>query len=145
MGLKLTFAGREASEYAASMFLAGERLIKAVGQSAKPPEVVLRVGASATMARTIAADFLMPILSIEGCRSSIRAGEFSEMLRDLRARDLDLVIGETEPAELARAGLVVELICRPSLVAVVSPDVAPLEDWKNLSLLEYRTSSAYLV
>lgn len=142
-GLKLTFAGREASEYAASMFLAGERLVKAVGQSAKPPEVVLRVGASATMARTIAADFLMPILSIEGCRSSIRAGEFSEMLRDLRARDLDLVIGETEPAELARAGLVVELICRPSLVAVVAPEVAPLEDWKNLSLLEYRTSSAY--
>jgi LysR family transcriptional regulator, transcriptional activator of nhaA len=142
-GLKLTFAGREASEYASSMFLAGERLVKALGQSAKPPEVVLRVGASAAMARTIAADFLMPVLSMEGCRTSIRAGDFTEMLRDLRARDLDLVIGETEPSELARAGLAVELICRPSLFAVVSPDVEPLEDWKNLSLLEYRTSSAY--
>lgn len=142
-GLKLTFAGREASEYAAAMFLAGERLVKAVGQNAKPPEAVLRVGASATMARTVAADFLMPILSLEGCRTSIRAGEFTDMMRDLRSRDLDLVIGETEPAELARAGLVVELIGRPALIAVVSPEIEPLEDWKNLSLLEYRTSCAY--
>ncbi len=142
-GLKLTLAGREASEHAAAMFLAGERLVKALGQAGDPPEVVLRVGASASMARTIAADFLMPVLTVEDCRPSIRTGDFNEMLRDLRSRDLDLVIGETEPAELARAGLEVELVCRPALVAVISPEVEPREDWRNLSLLEYRTSSVY--
>jgi len=142
-GLKLTLAGREASEHAAAMFLAGERLVKALGQTSEPSEVVLRVGVSASMARTIAADFLMPVLTVEDCRPSIHTGDFNEMLRDLRSRDLDLVIGETEPAELARAGLVVQLISRPPLVAVVRPEVEPKEDWKNLSLLEYRTSSVY--
>jgi LysR family transcriptional activator of nhaA len=142
-GLKLTLAGREASEHAASMFLAGERLVKALGQAADPTEVVLRVGASASMARTIAADFLMPVLTVEQCRPSIRTGDFNDMLRELRSGDLDLVIGETEPAELARAGLAVELICRPSLVAICSPEIEATEDWRNLSLLEYRTTSAY--
>jgi LysR family transcriptional regulator, transcriptional activator of nhaA len=142
-GLKLTLAGREASEHASAMFLAGERLVKALGQSTAPPAVVLRVGVSASMARTIAADFLMPVLTVEECRPSIHTGDFTEMLRELRSRDLDLVIGETEPAELARAGLAVELICRPALVAIVLPEIEPRPDWKNLSLLEYRTSSAY--
>jgi LysR family transcriptional regulator, transcriptional activator of nhaA len=142
-GLKLTLAGREASEHAAAMFLAGERLVRALGEVVDPPEIVLRVGASAAMARTIAAEFLMPVLTLPDCRPSIRAGDFIEMLRDLRSRELDLVIGETEPAELARAGLTVELICRPDLVAIVPIDVEPREDWKNLSLLQYRTTSAY--
>jgi LysR family transcriptional regulator, transcriptional activator of nhaA len=142
-GLKLTLAGREASEHAATMFLAGERLVKAIGRSTDPPEVVLRIGVSASMARTVAADFLMPVLTVEDCRPSIHTGDFNEMLRELRSRDLDLVVGETEPAELARAGLVVQLICRPPLVAIVGAEVEPSDDWRNLSLLEYRTSSVY--
>lgn len=142
-GLRLTLAGREASEHATAMFVAGERLVKALGQTTSQPEVVLRVGVSASMARTIAADFLMPVLTVEGCRPSIHTGDFNEMLRELRSRDLDLVIGETEPAELARVGLAVELICRPALVAVVLPEIEPRDNWKNLSLLEYRSSSVY--
>lgn len=142
-GMKLTSAGREASEHATAMFLAGERLVQALGKAGQPPDVVLRVGASASMARTIAADFLMPVLTVEGCRPSVRTGEFHDMLRDLRTRELDLVIGETEPAELARAGLAVQLISRPTLVAVVLPEIQPREDWKNLSLLEYRSTSVY--
>jgi LysR family transcriptional regulator, transcriptional activator of nhaA len=142
-GLKLTLAGREASEHAAAMFLAGERLVKALGKPAEPPKVMLRVGVSASMARTVAADFLMPVLAVDECRPSIHTGDFHEMLRELRSAELDLVIGETEPADLARAGLAVELICRPSLVAVVLPEIEPRSDWKNLSLLEYRSSSVY--
>jgi DNA-binding transcriptional LysR family regulator len=37
----------------------------------------------------------------------------------------------------------VTLIDRPTLVAVVHPDITPRKDWENLSILEYRTSSAY--
>lgn len=142
-GLKLTQAGRQAYEHTSAMFLAGERLVKALGREGSPPEITLRVGVSASMARTIAADFLMPVLTVEDCRPSVRTGDFNEMLRDVRARELDLIIGETEPAEAARAGLGVELVYRPTLVAVVLPDIEPRDDWKNLSLLEYRKSSVY--
>jgi LysR family transcriptional activator of nhaA len=142
-GLKLTHAGRDAFEHTNAMFLAGERLIHTLGRVAEPPDLALRVGVSSSMSRTTAADFLMPVLTVEGCRPLIRSGDFSEHLRDLRARELDLVIAETEPAEVARSGLAVELIHRPSLVAIVPPHIEPRPDWSDLSLLEYRASSPY--
>ena len=142
-GLRLTQAGRDAFEHTTSMFLAGERLVEALGQAAAPPVIVLRVGVSAATARNVAADFLMPVLTVERCRPSIRTGEFNDLLRELRSHELDLVIGEGEPLEAMRSGLEVALIHRPVLTAVVRADLEPRADWQNLSLLEYRTASVY--
>ena len=142
-GLRLTQQGRQAYEHTSAMFLAGERLVKALGREVTPPGITLRVGISASMARTVAADFLMPVLTVEGCKPSVRTGDFNELLRDVRSRELDLIVGETEPAEAARAGLAVELIYRPTLVAVALPEIEPRADWSNLSMLAYRVSSAY--
>jgi LysR family transcriptional regulator, transcriptional activator of nhaA len=142
-GLRLTQAGRDAFEHTTAMFLAGERLLKALGHASDPPIITLRVGVSAAMARTIAADFLMPVLTVEQCKPSIRTGDFTDLLRDLRSHELDLVVGETEPIEVSRAGLRVELIYRPVLVAICMPDTTPDTDWANLSLIEYRSSSVY--
>lgn len=143
VGLKLTQAGRDAYEHTTAMFLAGERLLESLGGDVEPAGVTLRVGVSATTARTVAADFLLPVLTMEECRPSIRSGDFNDLLRDLRAHELDLIVGETEPLALARAGLAVTLVDRPSLVAVVHPQVEPASDWSNLSLLEFRTASIY--
>lgn len=142
-GLKLTQAGQEAFQHTTTMFVAGERLAEALGQRGSVPEVLLRVGVSAGTARTLAADFLMPVLTVEQCRPSIRTGDFHELLRGVRANELDVVIGETEPAEMARAGLTVELIHRPLLVAIAPPDLVPEPGWKNVRLIEYRASSVY--
>ena len=142
-GLRLTQSGRDAFEHTTAMFLAGERLVEVLGQTMASPVVALRVGVSASMSRTMAADFLMPVLTVEQCRPSIRTGDFSELLRDLRSRELDLVVGEGEPLDIAKAGMEVSLIHRPVLVAVTHPASAPSEDWKNLSLLEYRSASVY--
>jgi LysR family transcriptional activator of nhaA len=142
-GLRLTQAGRDAYEHTTAMFLAGERLVEALGQAGAPAVVALRVGVSAATSRTIAADFLMPVLTVERCRPSIRTGEFTDLLRDLRSHELDLVVGEGEPLEAARSGMEIALIHRPVLVAILRPDIEPREDWQNLSLLEYRTASVY--
>jgi LysR family transcriptional regulator, transcriptional activator of nhaA len=142
-GLRLTQAGRDAYEHTTAMFLAGDRLVNTLGQTASRPVIALRVGVSAATSRTIAADFLMPVLAVEHCRPSIRTGEFTDLLRDLRSHELDLVVGEGEPVEAARSGMEVALIYRPVLVAIASPDVEPRDDWQNLSLLEYRTASVY--
>jgi LysR family transcriptional activator of nhaA len=142
-GLRLTQGGRDAFEHTTAMFLAGERLVQVLGESVAPPVIALRVGVSAAMSRTVAADFLMPVLTVERCRPSIRTGDFSELLRDLRSHELDLVVGEGEPLDSAKTGLEIALIHRPALVAVTRPDIDPRDDWTNLSLLEYRTASAY--
>jgi LysR family transcriptional activator of nhaA len=142
-GLRLTRAGRDAYEHTTTMFLAGERLVEALGRTIDPVGVTLRVAVSAAMARTVAADFLMPVLTVEQCRPVIRTGEFNELLRELRAREVDLVVGESEPLDVARAGLEVALVDRPTLVAIASPAIEPQEDWSNLPLLEFRAASVY--
>jgi LysR family transcriptional activator of nhaA len=142
-GLRLTQAGRDAYEHTTAMFLAGERLVEVLGQSSAAAVIALRVGVSASMSRTIAADFLMPVLTVERCRPSIRTGDFTDLLRDLRSHELDLVVGEGEPLDITKSGLEVALVHRPVLVAVTQPDIVPRDDWKNLSLLEYRPASVY--
>jgi LysR family transcriptional activator of nhaA len=142
-GLRLTQAGRDAYAHTTTMFLAGERLVEGLGKTIDPVGVTLRVAMSAAMARTVAADFLMPVLTVEQCRPVIRTGEFNELLRELRAHEVDLVVGESEPLDVARAGLEVALVDRPTLVAIVGPTIEPREDWNNLSLLEFRAASAY--
>ncbi len=142
-GLRLTQAGRDAFEHTTAMFLAGERLVEVLGQTGSSPVIALRVGVSASVSRTVAADFLMPVLTVEKCRPSIRTGDFSDLLRDLRSHELDLVVGEGEPLDIARSGMEVSVIHRPELVAVTQPNVEPHDDWTNLSLLEYRTASVY--
>jgi LysR family transcriptional activator of nhaA len=142
-GLRLTQAGREAFEHTTQMFLASERLVEALGKAGAPPSIALRVGVSSAISRTMTADFLMPVLMVERCRPSIRTGEFAELIRELRGHDLDLVIGETEPLKDATPSLETALIARPSLVAIVSAESEPSEDWSNLALIEYRPTSAF--
>lgn len=142
-GLRLSQAGRQAFEYTNAMFLAGERLASALGHPSATPQLTLRVGVSSAVSRTTAADFLMPVLSVDQCLPSVRSGDFNELLRDLRNHEIDLLIGDTEPIDAARPGIEVTLIHRPRLVAICKPDIVPVGNWDNLSLLEYRPSSAY--
>lgn len=142
-GLRLTEDGRSAFEHTSAMFLAGERLASALGRNQSSPPVTLRVGVSSAVSRTIAAKFLLPVLTLEQCQPSIRTGEFNDLLRELRSQEIDLMIGETEPIEPARPNIELALIHRPPLVAIGHPDVDPADDWSNLNLLEYRSVSAY--
>ena len=141
-GLRLTERGRQVFEHTTAMFLAGERLVDALGRRSNEP-MSLRVGVSASVSRTVAADFLMPVLCMEECRPHIRTADFNDLLRDLRSHEIDLLVGDTEPIEAARPDIELSVIHRPVLVAIVHPDVEPTENWQNLSLLEYRTASAY--
>lgn len=142
-GLRLTQRGREAFEHTTTMFVAGERLASALGHTGGATPITLRVGISSAVSRTIAADFLMPVLTFDECLPSIRTADFSDLLRDLRAHELDLLIAETVPIEAARPNIEVAAIHRPSLVAIAHPDLEPTSNWENLSLLEYRSASAY--
>lgn len=142
-GLRLTDRGREAFEHTTTMFLAGERLANALGHEGSATPITLRVGVSSAVSRTIAADFLMPVLTFEACQPSVRSGDFTDLLRDLRAHEIDLLICETEPVEASRPNIEISLIHRPLLMAVARPDLEPRADWENLSLLGYRTASAY--
>jgi len=142
-GLRLTDRGREAFEHTTTMFLAGERLATTLGHRDPATPLVLRVGLSAAVARTVAADFLMPLLTVEDCLPSIRTGDFTDLLRQLRSHEIDLMIGEAQPIDAARPNIDLVVLHRPRLVAVARPDLEARDNWQDLAMLEYGPGSAY--
>jgi LysR family transcriptional activator of nhaA len=142
-GLRLTEVGRLVFEQTSVMFLAGERLVEALGQTPGDLPRTLRVGIGSAVARTMTSDFIMPLLAIERCVPSIRSADSVELLRELKNNELDLVLSETEPTEAAQQGINVILLDRVTLVAVAPPTVEPAADWQNVGLVHYRPSSSY--
>jgi DNA-binding transcriptional LysR family regulator len=142
-GLKLTEAGRLAFEHTSVMFRAGERLVQSLGHGEATVPRSLRVGLSGAVARSTTTDFLMPLLAIADCVPTIQLGDAVDLLRALRAAELDLALCESEPPEASRRGLEIAMISKSALVAVGAPQLEPLPDWQNVSLLQYRASSSY--
>jgi len=141
--LRLTSAGRDAFEHTSVMFRAGERLVQSLVSQKSPPPLMLRVGISNGVSRTVATDFLMPVFAIEECIPTIRSGECADLLRDLRAHDLDLLLSESDPGEAARPGLELVSIQQPRLVAITRSDVTIEPRWADAALVHYRPSSVY--
>ena len=142
-GLRLTDGGRLAYEHTSVMFRHGERLIEALGQAPPSMPRTLKIGLSAAVARSTTAGFLSPLFALADCTPSVRTGESSELLRELRGSELDLVLSETEPPEATRRGVEVVVLDRPRLVAVAHPSVVPSASWENVALVHYRPSSAF--
>lgn len=140
--LKLTESGRGAYEHTSVMFRAGERLVQTLVRDRTPP-VQLRVGVSSTVARSVATDFLMPVLAIDDCIPTIRMADSHELLRDLRAHDLDLILSDSDPGEKHRVGIQMVTIQKPTLVAITSATEGPDKHWEGVTLIHYRPGSVY--
>jgi LysR family transcriptional activator of nhaA len=142
-GLRLTESGKMAFEHTSVMFRAGERLAEALGHAKRELPTSLRVGISGGIGRTATADLLMPLLALDNCLPTIRTGETIELLRDVRASELDLALCESEPAAAAKRGLEATQVAATTLVAVGAMGAQPASDWSNLRLVHYRMTSGF--
>jgi LysR family transcriptional activator of nhaA len=144
-GLRITAAGSQAYQHTSVMFGASERLLEVLGRDRKRAIAqTLRVGVTSTVARGMAADFLTPVLALDECTPSIRDGEFTDLLRQLRGLDLDVLLCDTQPVEAAARSLEVVPIYRPRLVGVAAPDMTKTDagvTWDGAPLIHYRPSS----
>jgi LysR family transcriptional activator of nhaA len=140
-GLRLTDAGRVAFSHTSIMFGEAARLLEALGRTGRDLPVTLRVGQAAAVARSVSADFLLPLFALEESIPSIRTGEGLELVRDLRAADLDLVLIDRPPPESAMGGLQVAELGGSVLVAVAPQGVEPTDSWDNIGLVQYRSAS----
>lgn len=141
-GLRLTETGRLVYEHSGTMFRAADRLMQILGK-APPAGLTLRVGVSTAVSRTIATDFLLPVISLDGCLPIVQTNDFGQLLHALRRHELDLVLGESLPVEDARRGLQVADLHRPRLVVIASPALELAEDWVGVPLIHYGVASAY--
>jgi LysR family transcriptional regulator, transcriptional activator of nhaA len=142
-GLKLTDPGRLAFQHTSVMFRAGERLVESLVKRETEVPSTLRVGMTGSVARSATTVFLTPLLALEECVPTIRQGEVGELVRELQAGSIDLVLSESELSEAAQRGLSVVRVAEPTLVAIASPASSVEASWRNLRLIQYPASSSY--
>lgn len=89
--LRLTEAGRIALDGADAIFAAGEEVSSALA-GAGTARSELRIGALATLSRNFQLDFLRPALARGDVRITLRSGGEAELLGELAALNLDVVL-----------------------------------------------------
>lgn len=94
--LVLTEAGRIALDYANTVFQSGHELLEAL-TGLSPERQVLRIGAVATLSRNFQIGLLRPLIGQPGIELIIRSGGLADLLAQLDAHKLDLVLSN-QPA-----------------------------------------------
>lgn len=90
--LKLSEAGRLAFSYAEDIFKQGEELAELFASGVRPNRELVRIGAVSTLSRNFQEGFLRPLLTREDLEMSLHSGNLDELLRQLAAHQLDLVL-----------------------------------------------------
>lgn len=90
--LVLTEAGRIALGYAQTIFDTGEELVNALQGRRDLARQVLRVGAVATLSRNFQLELLRPFLGRDDVELVLRSGSLSELLAQLSAHTVDVVL-----------------------------------------------------
>ncbi len=102
--LVLTEAGRVALDYAETIFQAGEEMMDLLQNRAAGRRKLLRVGAVATLSRNFQFAFLHPLLARADVELVIRSGSLRELLAQLQAHTLDLVLSNMPVRRDAETG-----------------------------------------
>ena len=90
--LVLTEAGHLAFDYAQTIFVTGDELLSALRGQPRNRRNVLRVGALPTLSRNFQLEFLRPLLGREDTELIVRSGTLRELLPELGAHGLDVVL-----------------------------------------------------
>ncbi len=95
--LFLTEAGRIALDHADAIFAAGEELMNTLRERPSGRRQVLRVGSLATLSRNFQIGFLRPLVGREDVEIVIRSGGLGDLLQQLEAHRLDVVLANIVP------------------------------------------------
>ena len=90
--LKLTETGRLVLDYAESIFRSGEELMTVLQRHSPDRRQMLSIGAVATLSRNFQIELLKPLLNRPGLQLVIRSGSLRELLAQLEAHRIDVVL-----------------------------------------------------
>ena len=90
-GLSLTEAGRIALDYANTVFRSGHELMQAL-TGLQPGRQMLRIGAAATLSRNFQIGVVRSLVGRHGVELVLRSGNVPDLLAQLDAHKLDLVL-----------------------------------------------------
>lgn len=120
--LLLTEAGSIALDHADAIFNLGDELLGTLGDSGGPTRRVLRVGALATLSRNFQISFLQPLLGREDVELVLRSGPLGDLLLELAAHRIDVVLANVAPLRDASTAWVPHLLAEQPVSLVGHPD-----------------------
>lgn len=125
--LVLTEAGRIALDYADTVFKAGDELMSTLDGRPVASRQVLRVGAPTTLSRNFQLEFLHPLVGRADVELIVRSGTIRDMLAQLEAHAIDVVLSNSAAPRDARAPFRNHLLNEQpvSLVGRPRPENAP--------------------
>jgi LysR family transcriptional activator of nhaA len=103
--LVLTEAGQIALDYADTVFKAGDELLSTLGGRPASSRQILRVGALPTLSRNFQLEFLRPLVGRSDVELIVRSGNTRELLTQLEAHALDVVLSNSAAPRDARSSL----------------------------------------
>ncbi|KPK14681.1 MAG: LysR family transcriptional regulator [Myxococcales bacterium SG8_38] len=119
-GLKLTEAGRIALDYADTVFKAGDELLSTLQGQPGTERKVLRVGAITTLSRNFQIALLRPLIGRADVELIVRSGTMRELLSQLEAHAIDLVLSNQPVARDAKTSWHSHLL-QEQPVSIVGP------------------------
>jgi LysR family transcriptional activator of nhaA len=119
-GLVLTEAGRIALDHAEAIFRTADDLtatLRETGHARRP----LRVGAMATLSRNFQMQFVRPLIGRADVEVVLRSGSQTELLRDLDALALDVVLTNLAPSREAGSFWLVHRLAEQPVSLIGTP------------------------
>ncbi len=101
--LVLTEAGQIALDYADTVFEAGDELMSTLEGQPRASRQVLRVGALTTLSRNVQLEFLRPLVGRADVQLIVRSGTTRDLLAQLEAHAIDVVLSNSAAQRDARA------------------------------------------
>ncbi|MGV8833781.1 MAG: LysR family transcriptional regulator [Devosia sp.] len=100
--LVLTEAGQIALDYADTVFKAGDELLSTLQGRPMANRQVLRVGALTTLSRNFQLEFLRPLVGRADVELIVRSGNTRDLLAQLEAHEVDVVLSNSAVPQDAR-------------------------------------------
>lgn len=125
--LILTEAGRIALDHADEIFSVGRQLVDILNERGRE-RVVLRIGSQATLSRNFQLRFLEPLFSRPDVEIVARSGTFAELISQLEAHQLDVVLANWAPPRDSATRWVAHTIAFQGLSLIGRPVVRGPED-----------------
>lgn len=100
--LILTEAGQIALDYADTVFKAGDELLSTLQGRPMANRQVLRVGALTTLSRNFQLEFLRPLVGRADVELIVRSGNTRDLLAQLEAHEVDVVLSNSAAPQDAR-------------------------------------------
>ncbi|MDB6034686.1 MAG: LysR family transcriptional regulator [Verrucomicrobiales bacterium] len=119
--LKLTESGRLVLDYAESIFRSGEEMMTVLERHSPTRQRILSVGAVATMSRNFQIELLKPFLNRPDLQLVIRSGSLRELLVQLEAHTIDVILSNLPVKREANTGWHCHLLAEQPVSLVSRP------------------------